>query len=208
MPSGVGPESDAELRMPARSASMRWSAIRVLGTRSAAMTPMNPSSGAHRSTMRRRRSALTEALSSWCPWSGGRVSGEAPSLVIRHSPRRYRTQRGACRDVPRSPAHTGRLLSGRNRNQGGRSMVKFSRRSLLQAAAATTGGVVLSGGLDRMIVQAAGGKPAKLAPAAGRRPARRDRTAQPAVGLPVSIVPRHRRAGDHAQRWHRAPRPT
>ena len=42
-------------------------------------------------------------------------------------------------------------------------MVKFSRRSLLQAAAATTGGVVLSGGLDRMIVQAAGGKPAKLA---------------------------------------------
>ena len=42
-------------------------------------------------------------------------------------------------------------------------MAKFSRRSLLQAAAATTGGVVLSGGLDRMIVQAAGGKPAKLA---------------------------------------------
>ncbi len=113
--------------------------------------------------MRRRRSALTGALSSWCPWSSGRVNGEAPSLVIRHSPRRYRTQDGACRDVPRSPAHTGRLLSGRKRNQGGRSMVKFSRRSLLQAAAATTGGVVLSGGLDRMIVQAAGGKPAKLA---------------------------------------------
>lgn len=41
-------------------------------------------------------------------------------------------------------------------------MAKFSRRSLLQAAAATTGGVVLSGGLDRMIVQAAGGKPPKL----------------------------------------------
>ena len=42
-------------------------------------------------------------------------------------------------------------------------MAKFSRRSLLQAAAATTGGVILSGGLDNMIAQAAGGKPAKLA---------------------------------------------
>jgi len=42
-------------------------------------------------------------------------------------------------------------------------MAKISRRSLLQAVAATTGGVMLSGGLDNMIVQAAGGKPAKLA---------------------------------------------
>ncbi len=41
-------------------------------------------------------------------------------------------------------------------------MAKISRRSLLQAAAATTGGVLLSGGLDNMIVQAAGGKTAKL----------------------------------------------
>ncbi len=37
-------------------------------------------------------------------------------------------------------------------------MAKISRRTLLQAAAATTGGVLLSGGLDNVVAQAAGPK--------------------------------------------------
>ena len=37
-------------------------------------------------------------------------------------------------------------------------MAQISRRTLLQAAAATTGGVLLSGGLDNIVAQAAGPK--------------------------------------------------
>jgi asparagine synthetase B (glutamine-hydrolysing) len=41
-------------------------------------------------------------------------------------------------------------------------MAQISRRTLLQAAAATTGGVLLSGGLDSMVAQASGGRPDRL----------------------------------------------
>ena len=87
-------------------------------------------------------------------------------------------------------------------------MSQISRRTLLQAVAATTGGVLLSGGLDNMVAQAGGhGRPDKLTLGPGRRPTRWPGPAEPAAEVPVPLVPRHRRPAGRARRRHRPARP-
>ena len=71
---------------------------------------------------------------------------------------------------------------------------ELGRRAFLQAAMATTGGVLVSGSLETLLAGAGRRHAGRRAARARRRPPRRQGAAAPAAGVPLPVVPRHRRA--------------